>query len=80
MGAALRPGPDGKWKLFDSLLTGCHLQSETPAQAPLAKKPAQPLVPSSGLLIDPKASSSKESLSPSGNLGTNRAEEWSPVR
>lgn len=44
----------------------------------MAKKPAQPLVPSSHLLNEPKASSSKESLSPSGNLGTNKTEEWQP--
>ncbi|XP_007459673.1 PREDICTED: coiled-coil and C2 domain-containing protein 1B [Lipotes vexillifer] len=41
-----------------------HLQDEPPAQAPVAKKPAQPLVPSSRPLPEPKASSSKESLSP----------------
>lgn len=40
-------------------------ESETPAQAPVAKKPAQPLPPSSRPLAGPKASSSKESLSPS---------------
>lgn len=49
----------------DTALVDEDEESETPAQAPLAKKPAQPLVPSSGLLIDPKASSSKESLNPS---------------
>uniref|UniRef100_A0A9L0JGQ1 Coiled-coil and C2 domain-containing protein 1B n=1 Tax=Equus asinus TaxID=9793 RepID=A0A9L0JGQ1_EQUAS len=42
-----------------------HLQDESPAQAPVAKKPVQPLVPSSRSLPEPKASSSKESLSPS---------------
>ncbi|KAM9243970.1 coiled-coil and C2 domain-containing protein 1B isoform 1-T2 [Dugong dugon] len=40
-------------------------EDEPPAQAPVAKKPAQPLVPSSRPLPEPKASSSKESLSPS---------------
>ncbi|XP_049731130.1 coiled-coil and C2 domain-containing protein 1B isoform X3 [Elephas maximus indicus] len=40
-------------------------EDEPPAQAPVAKKPAQPLVPSSQPLPEPKASSSKESLSPS---------------
>ncbi|XP_059996058.1 coiled-coil and C2 domain-containing protein 1B isoform X2 [Lagenorhynchus albirostris] len=39
-------------------------KDEPPAQAPVAKKPAQPLVPSSRPLPEPKASSSKESLSP----------------
>ncbi|CAO2588430.1 Coiled-coil and C2 domain-containing protein 1B [Lemmus lemmus] len=38
--------------------------SDTPAQAPVAKKPAHPLAPSSHLVTEPKASSSKESLSP----------------
>uniref|UniRef100_A0A8C0N6H7 Coiled-coil and C2 domain-containing protein 1B n=1 Tax=Canis lupus familiaris TaxID=9615 RepID=A0A8C0N6H7_CANLF len=42
-----------------------HLQDEPPAQAPVAKKPAKPAVPSFRALPDPKASSSKESLSPS---------------
>lgn len=42
----------------------------------MAKKPAQPLVSPSRLLTEPKASSSKESLSPSGNLGTHKTEEW----
>ncbi|KAF6344158.1 coiled-coil and C2 domain containing 1B [Rhinolophus ferrumequinum] len=42
-----------------------HLQDESAAQAPVAKKPAQPLVPSSRPLPQPKASSSKESLNPS---------------
>nr|XP_012631697.1 coiled-coil and C2 domain-containing protein 1B isoform X1 [Microcebus murinus]XP_012631698.1 coiled-coil and C2 domain-containing protein 1B isoform X1 [Microcebus murinus]XP_012631699.1 coiled-coil and C2 domain-containing protein 1B isoform X1 [Microcebus murinus] len=42
-----------------------HLQGEPPVQAPAAKKPAQPLVPSCQPLPEPKASSSKESLSPS---------------
>ncbi|XP_014649299.1 PREDICTED: coiled-coil and C2 domain-containing protein 1B [Ceratotherium simum simum] len=40
-------------------------EDESPAQAPVAKKPAQPLVPSSRPLPEPKAASSKESLSPS---------------
>ncbi|XP_023582839.1 coiled-coil and C2 domain-containing protein 1B isoform X1 [Trichechus manatus latirostris] len=44
-------------------------EDEPPAQAPVAKKPAQPLVPSSRPPPEPKASSSKESLSPSGELG-----------
>ncbi|XP_007129285.2 coiled-coil and C2 domain-containing protein 1B isoform X1 [Physeter macrocephalus] len=39
-------------------------KDEPPAQAPVAKKPAQPLVPSSRPRPEPKASSSKESLSP----------------
>ncbi|XP_032481269.1 coiled-coil and C2 domain-containing protein 1B [Phocoena sinus] len=39
-------------------------KDEPPAQAPVAKKPAQPLVPSSRPLPESKASSSKESLSP----------------
>ncbi|XP_007164522.2 coiled-coil and C2 domain-containing protein 1B [Balaenoptera acutorostrata] len=39
-------------------------KDEPPAQAPVAKKPAQPLVPSCRPLPEPKASSSKESLSP----------------
>ncbi|ELW65459.1 Coiled-coil and C2 domain-containing protein 1B [Tupaia chinensis] len=38
---------------------------ESPSQAPVAKKPAQPLLPSSRPLSEPRASSSKESLSPS---------------
>ncbi|XP_045403978.1 coiled-coil and C2 domain-containing protein 1B isoform X1 [Lemur catta] len=42
-----------------------HLQGEPPVQAPAAKKPARPLVPSCQPLPEPKASSSKESLSPS---------------
>ncbi|XP_029396249.1 coiled-coil and C2 domain-containing protein 1B [Mus pahari] len=49
----------------DTALVDDDEESDTPAQAPLAKKPAQPLVPSSHLLTEPKASSSKESLSPS---------------
>ncbi|XP_034357680.1 coiled-coil and C2 domain-containing protein 1B isoform X2 [Arvicanthis niloticus] len=49
----------------DTALVDEDEESDTPAQAPLAKKPAQPLVPSSHLLTEPKASSSKESLSPS---------------
>ncbi|XP_015975772.2 coiled-coil and C2 domain-containing protein 1B isoform X2 [Rousettus aegyptiacus] len=40
-------------------------EDEPPSQAPVAKKPAQPLVPSSRPLPEPKASSSKESLGPS---------------
>ncbi|XP_040087077.1 coiled-coil and C2 domain-containing protein 1B isoform X2 [Oryx dammah] len=40
-------------------------KDEPPAQAPVAKKPAQPLVPSSRPLPEPKTSSSKEALSPS---------------
>ncbi|XP_019598364.2 coiled-coil and C2 domain-containing protein 1B [Rhinolophus sinicus] len=40
-------------------------EDESAAQAPVAKKPAQPLVPSSRPLPQPKASSSKESLNPS---------------
>ncbi|XP_042104107.1 coiled-coil and C2 domain-containing protein 1B isoform X4 [Ovis aries] len=40
-------------------------KDEPPAQAPVAKKPAQPLVPSSRPLPEPKTSSSKEVLSPS---------------
>ncbi|XP_062961203.1 coiled-coil and C2 domain-containing protein 1B isoform X2 [Cynocephalus volans] len=40
-------------------------EGEPPAQAPEAKKPVQPLVPSSRPLTEPKALSSKESLSPS---------------
>ncbi|XP_021573024.1 coiled-coil and C2 domain-containing protein 1B [Carlito syrichta] len=40
-------------------------EGEPPAQAPVAKKPARPLLPSSQPLPEPKASSSKESLSPS---------------
>ncbi|XP_026353891.3 coiled-coil and C2 domain-containing protein 1B isoform X3 [Ursus arctos] len=42
-----------------------HLQDEPPAQAPVAKKPAKPVVPSFRALPESKASSSKESLSPS---------------
>uniref|UniRef100_G1S8N1 Coiled-coil and C2 domain-containing protein 1B n=1 Tax=Nomascus leucogenys TaxID=61853 RepID=G1S8N1_NOMLE len=42
-----------------------HLQGEPPAQAPVAKKPARPAVPSSQRLPEPRASSSKESPSPS---------------
>lgn len=49
----------------DAALVDEDEERDTPAQAPLAKKPAQPLVPSSHLLNEPKASSSKESLSPS---------------
>ncbi|XP_051026919.1 coiled-coil and C2 domain-containing protein 1B [Acomys russatus] len=49
----------------DTALVDENEESDTAAQAPLAKKPAQPLVASSRLLIDPKTSSSKESLSPS---------------
>uniref|UniRef100_A0A2K5UQJ7 Coiled-coil and C2 domain-containing protein 1B n=1 Tax=Macaca fascicularis TaxID=9541 RepID=A0A2K5UQJ7_MACFA len=40
-------------------------EGEPPAQAPVAKKPARPAVPSSQPLPEPKASSSKESPSPS---------------
>ncbi|XP_008826656.1 coiled-coil and C2 domain-containing protein 1B [Nannospalax galili] len=39
-------------------------ESDIPAQAPVAKKPVQPPVPPSHLLPELKASSSKESLSP----------------
>uniref|UniRef100_A0A8C3W1J4 Coiled-coil and C2 domain-containing protein 1B n=1 Tax=Catagonus wagneri TaxID=51154 RepID=A0A8C3W1J4_9CETA len=42
-----------------------HLQDELPAQAPVAKKPAQPRVPSSRPLPEPKTFRSKELLSPS---------------
>ncbi|XP_045333361.1 coiled-coil and C2 domain-containing protein 1B isoform X3 [Leopardus geoffroyi] len=42
-----------------------NLQDKLPAQAPVAKKPAQPVVPSFRALPETKASSSKESLSPS---------------
>ncbi|XP_030674659.1 coiled-coil and C2 domain-containing protein 1B isoform X1 [Nomascus leucogenys] len=40
-------------------------EGEPPAQAPVAKKPARPAVPSSQRLPEPRASSSKESPSPS---------------
>ncbi|XP_077635943.1 coiled-coil and C2 domain-containing protein 1B isoform X1 [Crocuta crocuta] len=40
-------------------------EDKPPAQAPVAKKPAQPMVPSFRALPETKASSSKESLSPS---------------
>lgn len=40
-------------------------KDEPPAPGPVAKKPAQPLVPSSQSLPEPKTSSSKEVLSPS---------------
>uniref|UniRef100_A0A667I1T9 Coiled-coil and C2 domain-containing protein 1B n=1 Tax=Lynx canadensis TaxID=61383 RepID=A0A667I1T9_LYNCA len=40
-------------------------EDKLPAQAPVAKKPAQPVVPSFRALPETKASSSKESLSPS---------------
>ncbi|XP_045147812.1 coiled-coil and C2 domain-containing protein 1B [Echinops telfairi] len=40
-------------------------EAESPAQAPVAKQPTQPLAPSSRPLPEPKVSSSKESLSPS---------------
>ncbi|KAL0604350.1 Coiled-coil and C2 domain-containing protein 1B [Plecturocebus cupreus] len=40
-------------------------QGEPPAQAPVAKKPARPAVPSSQPLPEPRAPSSKESPSPS---------------
>nr|BAE27295.1 unnamed protein product [Mus musculus] len=49
----------------DAALVDDDEESDTPAQAPLAKKPAQTLVSPSHLLTEPKASSSKESLSPS---------------
>ncbi|CAH6790644.1 coiled-coil and C2 domain-containing protein 1B [Phodopus roborovskii] len=49
----------------DTVLEDEDEESDIPAQAPVAKKPAQPLAPSSHLLTEPKASSSKESLSPS---------------
>lgn len=49
----------------DAALVDEDAEQDTPAQAPLAKKPAQPLVSPSRLLTEPKASSSKESLSPS---------------
>uniref|UniRef100_A0A8C8XWW0 Coiled-coil and C2 domain-containing protein 1B n=1 Tax=Panthera leo TaxID=9689 RepID=A0A8C8XWW0_PANLE len=42
-----------------------NLQDKLPAQAPVAKKPAQPVVPSFRALPETKASSSKESLSSS---------------
>ncbi|XP_040326172.1 coiled-coil and C2 domain-containing protein 1B isoform X3 [Herpailurus yagouaroundi] len=42
-----------------------NMQDKLPAQAPVAKKPAQPVVPSFRALPETKASSSKESLSPS---------------
>lgn len=40
-------------------------EDEPPSQAPVAKKPAKPVVPSFRALPESKASSSKESLSPS---------------
>lgn len=49
----------------DTVLADEDEESDTPAQAPVAKKPAQPLAPSSHPVTEPKASSSKESLSPS---------------
>ncbi|XP_038188364.1 coiled-coil and C2 domain-containing protein 1B isoform X2 [Arvicola amphibius] len=49
----------------DTVLADEDEESDTPAQAPVAKKPAHPLVPSSHPVTEPKASSSKESLSPS---------------
>lgn len=49
----------------DAALVDDEEESDTPAPAPLAKKPAQTLVSPSHLLTEPKASSSKESLSPS---------------
>ncbi|ERE83387.1 coiled-coil and C2 domain-containing protein 1B-like protein [Cricetulus griseus] len=49
----------------ESVLVDEDEESDAPAQAPVAKKPAQPLAHSSRLLTEPKASSSKESLSPS---------------
>ncbi|KAL1776777.1 coiled-coil and C2 domain-containing protein 1B [Sigmodon hispidus] len=50
-------------------------ESDTPAQAPVAKKPAQPLAPSSHL-TEPKASSSKEALSPSAREQLALLEAW----
>ncbi|XP_075802971.1 coiled-coil and C2 domain-containing protein 1B isoform X2 [Microtus pennsylvanicus] len=49
----------------DIVLADEDEESDTPARAPVAKKPAHPLVPSSHPVTEPKASSSKESLSPS---------------
>lgn len=49
----------------DAALVDDEEESDTPAPAPLAKKPAQTLVSPTHLLTEPKASSSKESLSPS---------------
>lgn len=49
----------------DTVLVDEEEESDTPAQAPVAKKPAQALAPSSHLQTEPKASSSKESLSSS---------------
>ncbi|KAM7324564.1 coiled-coil and C2 domain-containing protein 1B isoform X1 [Alexandromys fortis] len=49
----------------DTVLADEDEESDTPAQAPVAKKPAHPLAPSSHPVTEPKASSSKESLSPS---------------
>lgn len=46
----------------------------------MAKKPAQPLPPSSRPLAGPKASSSKESLSPSGESGLSRIGVQGPGR
>nr|XP_048309298.1 coiled-coil and C2 domain-containing protein 1B isoform X3 [Myodes glareolus] len=48
----------------DTVLADEDEESDTPAQAPVAKKPAHPLAPSSHPVTEPKASSSKESLSP----------------
>ncbi|MEJ1282646.1 coiled-coil and C2 domain-containing protein 1B isoform X2 [Cricetulus griseus] len=53
-------GDERKARMHDRIA-----KSDAPAQAPVAKKPAQPLAHSSRLLTEPKASSSKESLSPS---------------
>ncbi|XP_026637782.1 coiled-coil and C2 domain-containing protein 1B isoform X2 [Microtus ochrogaster] len=49
----------------DTVLADEDEESDNPAQAPVAKKPAHPLAPSSHPVTEPKASSSKESLSPS---------------
>ncbi|XP_057639588.1 coiled-coil and C2 domain-containing protein 1B isoform X1 [Chionomys nivalis] len=49
----------------DTVLADEDEECDTPAQAPVAKKPAHPLAPSSHPVTEPKASSSKESLSPS---------------
>ncbi|XP_042637593.1 LOW QUALITY PROTEIN: coiled-coil and C2 domain-containing protein 1B [Orycteropus afer afer] len=54
-------------------------EDESPAQAAVAKKPAQPPVPSSQPLPEPKAASSRESLSPSGELGRRGMEVKGPV-
>ncbi|KAH0519783.1 Coiled-coil and C2 domain-containing protein 1B [Microtus ochrogaster] len=64
----------------DTVLADEDEESDNPAQAPVAKKPAHPLAPSSHPVTEPKASSSKESLSPSGELGTDRKRSGGPVR